>query len=182
MAEHWLARLKAGDTVLLVKSGRKLVATSRRAGEGTIVRLTRGATKAGFISVRRDSYGPIGSLLNRVRVFEKAKPGANLSASSRISWLEQDTPDNRARYGIDATGVNRPKVRTRAKDLHAAREEARREAIRDQALVLFDIVEKTISSNAKIPKDALALWQAVEREINQSQKRAAGSGQRRRAK
>jgi hypothetical protein len=117
-----------------------------------------------------------------VRVFEKVKPGANLSASSPISWLEEDTPDSRARYGIDASGVNRRKARIRAKDLNLAREEARREAIRDRALVLFEIVEKTISSNAKIPKDALALWQVVESEINESQKRAGGSGQRRRAK
>ncbi len=178
MSDHWAAGLKTGDTVLRVTSAREQLGVSRHAGEANVVRVTRGQSRAGYIAVRGSSYGPTGSLVNRVRVFEKPRPGSQQSGNAEISWLEQDTPENRANYEIDAAGVSRPQVRKRSRDLRAHREEARRAAIREQALVLYEIVEAVMASDSKVPGAAVARWRVVQQEVAAAVKGAASPASR----
>jgi len=173
MSDHWAAGLKAGGTVLRITSARKQLGASRHAGEASVVRVTRGLSRAGYIAVRGSSYGPAGSMVNRVRVFEKPRPGSQQSGNAEISWLEQDTPENRANYEIDAAGASRPQARKRSRDLRAHREEARRAAIHEQALVLYEIVEAVMASDAMVPRTAAARWRVVQQEIAAAMKGAA---------
>jgi hypothetical protein len=165
MSDHWAAGLKAGDTVLRITSARKQLGASRHAGKASVVRVTRGPSRAGYIAVRGSSYGPTGSLVNRVRIFEKARRGQQPSSNSEITWLEQDTPENRANYEIDATGASRQQARKRSRDLRARREEARQVAIHEQALALYEIVEAVMASDAKVPSFAATRWRIVQQEV-----------------
>jgi hypothetical protein len=178
MSDHWAAGLKTGDTVLRITSARNQLGASRHAGKASVVRVTRGPSRAGYIALRGSSYGPTGSLVNRVRVFEKVRPGQQQSSNSEISWLEQDTPENRASYEIDATGVSRPQARKRSRDFRARREEARRVAIHEQALVLYEIVEVVMASDAKVPGAAATRWRVVQQEIAAAVQGAASSASR----
>ena len=178
MSDHWAAGLKTGDTVLRITSARKQLGASRHAGDASVVRVTRGLSRAGYIAVRGSSYGPTGSLVNRVRVFERPRPGSQPSGNAEISWLEQDTPENRASYEIDAAGVSRPQARKRSRDLRAHREEARRAAIQEQALVLYEIVETVMASDVKVSGAAAARWRVVQQEVAAAVKGAAGPASR----
>lgn len=178
MSDHWAAGLKAGDMVLRITSARKHLGASRHAGKASVVRVTRGLSRAGYIAVRGSSYGPTGSLVNRVRVFEKPRPGSQQLGDAEISWLEQDTPENRANYEIDAAGVSRPQARKRSRDLRAHREEARRTAIQEQALVLYEIVETVMALDAKTSGAAAARWRVVQQEIAAAVKGAASPASR----
>jgi hypothetical protein len=70
-------------------------------------------------------------------------------------------------------------ARKRSRDLRAHREEARREAIQEQALVLYEIVETVMASDAKVSGAAPARWLVVQQEVVAAVKGAAGPASRR---
>ncbi len=162
---HWAATLAKGDTVLLVSSVRKQLASGKTAGDARVVKVIRGATRGGYVTVRGKTYGPIGSLLNRSRIFEKPDPSLAQTESSEISWLEQDTPTNRLAYELSSDGTNLRRKRERSKGLRQARDAARAAAIREHALELYALLEAVSANGGIFPSEAAADWKAIQEDV-----------------
>ena len=162
---HWAATLAKGDTVLLVSSVRKQLASGKTAGDACVVKVVRGVTRGGYITVRGKTYGPIGSLLNRSRIFVKPERDLLLTENSEISWLEHDNPTNRLAYELSSDGTNLRRKRERGKGLRQARDAARAAAIREHALELYALLEAVSANGGTFPRKAADDWAAIQEDV-----------------
>jgi len=162
---HWASTLAKGDTVLLVSSVRKQLASGKTAGDACVVKIVRGVTRGGYITVRGKTYGPIGSLLNWSRIFVKPERDLLPTENSEISWIEQDSPTNRLTYELTSNGINLRRKRERGKGLRQTRDAARVAAIREHALELYALLEAVSANGGAFPSKAADDWKAIQEDV-----------------
>lgn len=169
MTDHWVKQLKPLDTVLWVVARRIDYDSGRpHMGMATVVRVANRVTKAGYITANGMNFGPIFATGNELQVPRVRAGRGVLGANSSVAWIEQDTPDARARYEIDADGVNLRKKRRDEAALPRLQEDARRDAIFDQAQTIYETLRSIMAdayAGRSVSKGDVIRWEAIEAEI-----------------
>lgn len=169
MSEHWAKALREGDAVLWVVA-RRIDYDNGRSHMGTakVVRVAGRVTKAGYVTANGMTFGPIFATGNSLQVSRVRAGRGVLGANSSVSWIEQDTPDARARYELDADGVNLREKRRDEAALPGLRADARRDAIFDQAPTIYETLRSIMVdayAGRSVSKGDVIRWEAIEAEI-----------------